>query len=96
LILVVYDLSRKFPDSERYDLTRQVLRAIKSISTNIVEGSGKRTSRDFVSYLYNATGSAKEVREHLKVAVGLGYVNEGMVQDVVSDLRRVEILRGWF
>jgi four helix bundle protein len=90
LILVVYDSSRKFPDSERYDLTRQVLRAIKSISANIVEGSGKRTSRDFVSYLYNAIGSAKEVREHLKVAVGLGYVDEGMVQDVVGDLRRVE------
>jgi four helix bundle protein len=50
----------------------------------------KRISRDFVSYLYNAIGSAKEVREHLKVAVGLGYVDEGRVQDVVGDLRRVE------
>ncbi|MBS3087750.1 four helix bundle protein [Candidatus Pacearchaeota archaeon] len=90
LIFVVYDLVKKFPASEKYDLVPQVRRAVKSISANIVEGSGKRTSKDFVGYLYNAIGSAKEVREHLKVAVGLDYLGEDEAGVVVAELRRIE------
>lgn len=90
LIRVVYDLSEKFPTREKYDLTSQIRRAIKSISANIVEGSGKRTSRDFISYLDNAIGGCKEVREHLKVAVELRYVEEDEVKNIVAELRRVE------
>jgi four helix bundle protein len=90
LIFVVYDLVKKFPISEKYDLEAQVRRAVKSISANIVEGSGKRTSKDFVGYLYNALGSCKETREHLKVACGLGYLEDSEVEGVVAELRRVE------
>lgn len=90
MIFVVYGLAKKFPKDERYDLTDQIRRAIKSVSANIVEGSGKRTSKNFISYLYNSIGSAKEVREHLKVACGLGYARGDEVKDIVAELRRIE------
>ena len=51
LIPKIYKLAKKFPKEEVYGLTSQIQRAVRSISENIVEGSGKRTSKDFISYL---------------------------------------------
>ncbi|MBS3075542.1 four helix bundle protein [Candidatus Pacearchaeota archaeon] len=38
-------------------MSSQLRRALVSISSNVAEGTGKRTSRDFASYIYNALGS---------------------------------------
>lgn len=51
MIPKIYKLAKKFPKEEVYGLTSQIQRAVRSISENIVEGSGKRTSKDFISYL---------------------------------------------
>lgn len=66
----VYKLTEKFPKQETHGLTSQIQRAIRSISENIVEGFGERTSKDFISYLDNAIGS---VRGAGRVDVGSGF-----------------------
>jgi four helix bundle protein len=57
LIPRVYKLIGVLPKEERFALGNQLRRAIVSVKSNIIEGSGKRTSREFVSYLGNAMGS---------------------------------------
>ncbi|MBI4146763.1 four helix bundle protein [Candidatus Woesearchaeota archaeon] len=47
----VYFISRSFPKDERYGLTSQLRRASVSISCNIAEGCGRRTSKDFASFI---------------------------------------------
>lgn len=60
----IYKLTASFPKEERYGLTQQLRRAAVSIGANISEGCGKRTNKDFASFLYNSMGSIKEC-EHL-------------------------------
>lgn len=43
---------------------------------NIAEGNGRRTNRDFASFLVQSHGSAAEVQSHLYVALDLGYLNQ--------------------
>ena len=62
---LVYDISRGFPSGEKYGLTSQVRRASVSISSNIAEGCGRRTGKDFVQFLHTAMGSLKEVESQL-------------------------------
>ena len=63
--LKVYEVSYSFPKEEIYGITSQLRRAVVSISNNVAEGCGKKTDKDFVSYLYNAMGSTKEVQSML-------------------------------
>jgi four helix bundle protein len=72
---LVYGISRGFPKDETYGLTSQIRRASVSISSNIAEGCGRRTKKDFVQFLHNASGSLKEVGSQLVLAKDLEYIS---------------------
>ena len=89
MIKEVYDVTGKFPRDEIYNLTSQLRRAVVSISSNIAEGCGRRTSRDFVGFMYNAIGSLKEVESELFVAEKLGHVDMVDVEKLVVELEEI-------
>lgn len=72
----IYKISKKFPKEERYGMTSQIQRASFSVPVNIAEGSGRRTSNDFRSFLYNALGSCKEVECFLLLAKDFSYISQ--------------------
>lgn len=74
LNLEVYQLARAFPASEQFALTSQVHRAAVSIASNIAEGSGRNSDRDFAHFLEQSYGSAMELASHLFLARDLRYV----------------------
>jgi four helix bundle protein len=57
----VYQLTRKFPDEERFGLTNQMRRAAVSISSNIAEGSSRSSRSDYARFIEIAAGSLFEV-----------------------------------
>ena len=86
---MVYGVTGNFPKDEIYGLTSQLRRASVSISSNIAEGCGRRTSKDFVQFLHNASGSLKEVGSQLVLAMDLGYISDdefGKLNGVVIKL----------
>lgn len=58
------------------DLSRQLNRASVRVVSNIAEGFEQKTDRHFARYLYDARGSAAEIRVQLRVAVSRGYLLE--------------------
>ena len=70
----IYRLSGRFPRDEQFGLTAQIRKASVSVATNIAEGSGRATSRDFMSFLSQARGSLKEAESLVFVAQRLGFV----------------------
>ena len=61
----VYNLTKTFPKEEIYGLTSQLRRASVSIASNIAEGRGRATDRDFKQFLNIAQGSTYEVQTQL-------------------------------
>ena len=76
LVELIYKLTRLFPRDEQFGLTVQVRRAAVSVPSNIAEGQGRHTTREFLQFLSIASGSLKEVQTHVLIAQRLGYLNE--------------------
>lgn len=65
----VYEVTRGFPADERYGLTSQMRRAAVSVSSNIAEGSGRPSDKDFAHFVAIAYGSLMEVVSQSQIAV---------------------------
>ena len=85
----IYEVTEKFPSGENYNLTSQIRRAVVSISSNIAEGCGRRTSRDFISFLYIALGSTKEIESQLMVAGKLGFLSKENEKRLIDEVVRI-------
>jgi len=94
LIKDLYRLVGKFPRDEMFGLISQIKRAVTSITINIVEGSGKRTSREYISYLNHSVGSVREVGEELSIAYDLGFISEEEMNEYVAETRRIDRMLG--
>ena len=87
---MVYQASKKFPSEERYALTDQLRRAVVSIPSNIAEGSGRASNRDYAHFLAIARGSLYETLTQLQIAQDLGYINEyDSCNDLAQEIGRI-------
>lgn len=73
---LVYEITNKFPVEEKFGLTSQIKRATISISSNIAEGSAKKSLKDQARYTEIAFGSLLEVLNQFILALELSFINE--------------------
>jgi four helix bundle protein len=73
--VAIYAITKTFPADEMYALTSQVRRAATSISANIAEGFGRRTTKDKSHFYTMAYGSILEVKNFLYLAQKLSYID---------------------
>jgi len=85
LVRLVYTVARSFPADERFALTDQLRRAAVSIPSNIAEGNGRATNRDYAHFLAVARGSLYEMRTQLQLAQDFGYVESQPEIETVAD-----------
>jgi four helix bundle protein len=82
LTLATYKLTEKFPRSEQFGIVSQLRRSAASVSANIAEGFGRRTTRELLSCLQISRGELEEARYFLILSRDLGHVSadefEGM------------------
>ena len=91
----IYIVTKDFPQSEIYGLTSQMRRAAISIPSNIAEGKGRSTAKDFVHFLHLAQGSLYEISTQVVIAHEIGFLSKDIHDDLCEQIRSIEtMIRG--
>lgn len=86
----IYEMSKNFPDEEKYGLRSQIRRAAISIPSNIAEGAGRNSNKEFAQFLSISNGSCYEVQTQLILAKKFKYVNEMEAEKVLENLDEIQ------
>lgn len=84
LIMLVYDLTRKFPREEMYGITSQLRRAIISIMLNFVEGHARFKTGVKIQFFETAYGSCKECKYLIFFCLERGWINKEEYQKAIG------------
>jgi four helix bundle protein len=84
LKVAIYKSTAEFPKHEIYGLAQQLRRAGVSVASNIAEGKGHRSTKEFLHFLFHARGSILEVQTQLLIASKLGYLPEQQCSDLLG------------
>ena len=84
LVTAIYRATAGFPRDEIYGLTSQLRRAAVSIPSNIAEGQGRQSTREFIHFLSIAYGSLNEAQTQILIAERLKYLNDSDCQSLIE------------
>ena len=98
LAVEVYQLTEKLPKEEKFGLISQINRSVISIPSNIAEGAGRNTSKEFNNFLGIAQGSSFELDTQLIISNRLNFITDedyqklelqlGHIQNMVAKLKK--------
>lgn len=88
--LEVYRLTSGFPKEELYGLTSQIRRAALSIPTNISEGCGRNSDKEFNQFLNIALGSANETEYLLILSKDLNYISNEKFESLEVEINTIK------
>lgn len=86
----IYFSTNNFPKEEIFGLTSQIRRSSVSIPSNIAEGFGRETDKDFLRFLNISLGSLFEMQTQLEIAKNISYLKEYDFNNLYEDSREVE------
>ncbi len=90
LAVDLYKVLQHFPTDEKFGITSQIKRSIVSVPSNIAEGAGRHTPKQFVQFLSNANGSACEADTQLIIANRVGFLEDEVYAEIENRLNKIQ------
>ena len=86
----IYQTAAKFPSEEKFALASQMPRAAVSIPSNIAEGAGRNSNKDFNRFLNIANGSAFELITQIYLAYDLNYIDKSKLENLTVKIIEIK------
>ncbi len=90
LSVAVYKATANFPKEEIYGLTSQIRRAAISVPSNISEGAGRNSNKEFIHFLGIANGSSYELQTQLIISNKLNLINDETLQSLLKEIEEIQ------
>lgn len=85
----IYIATENFPSKEKYGLTQQLRRAAVSVPSNLAEGHGRTSPREFHQFVGHARGSLLEAETQVEIAVSLGFLSSKLASELLSQTSEI-------
>lgn len=86
----IYRLTSDFPKEEKYNLINQLRKSATSIPSNIAEGAGRNSAKEFNHFLGITTGSCYELETQLLISERLGILAHKDFEQVLTNLHSIQ------
>lgn len=90
LVSEIYTLTKALPKSEQFGFIFQMRRSAVSIPSNIAEGSGKDSNKEFIRYLDIAKGSSCELETQLYLVFDQSYISEEILSEQIEKIVEIQ------
>jgi four helix bundle protein len=90
LVTKTYNSIKEFPKEEIFGLTSQIRRCSISIPSNIAEGHGRESNKEYLRFLNISIGSLFELQTQLEIAKNIEYLTEEDFNNLYDDSREIE------
>jgi four helix bundle protein len=90
LVTKMYSSTQKFPKEELFGLSSQIRRSAVSIPSNIAEGYGRDSNKEYLRFLNISIGSLFELQTQIEIAKNIMYLNEKDFNDLYEKSRELE------
>lgn len=92
----ISELTKAFPNEEKFRLTDQMIRSSRSINSNIAEGHGRFTFKEQIHFCIQARGSLSETYNHLIDALDCNFITQELLTYFKTKIDEVErLLNGY-
>ena len=81
-----YNLTKTFPNEEKFNLVSQINKCGVSIPSNIAEGSSRKSDKDYTRFLEISLGSTFEMETQLMIAEAIKMGNQALVHEIIREL----------
>jgi len=88
----LYQLTSQFPREEQFGLSAQLRKSAVSIPSNIAEGAARQGTKEFVQFLYIASGSASELLTQLEIANSFVPKLKTEIEELRDDAERIAMM----
>lgn len=86
----IYTATKTFPKEEVYGLTSQLRRAAVSVPSNIAEGAGRNSNKEFRQFLAIANGSCFELQTQIILSNKLSFISNEDCEQLITKIEEIQ------
>lgn len=86
----IYKVTNQFPEDERFGLISQMRRCAVSIPSNIAEGAGRNSNKEFVHFIGISNGSSNELLTQMIIANRLGFADDEITNSIIYKIDEIQ------
>ena len=86
----IYFITKSFPREELFSLINQIRRSAVSIPSNIAEGFGRHSRKDYLRFLKIAIASTFEIQTQIEISKNLRFISEDVYNKIFESSREIE------
>lgn len=86
----IYSLVKSFPQAETYGMVSQITRAAVSVPSNIAEGAGRDSDKEFSHFLSIAIGSLFELQTQIIISKEIGYIPAEKANEILNNIDKLQ------
>ena len=88
-VVKIYEVSANFPKEEKYGLTAQLRGCVISVPSNISEGAGRGTNKQFKRFLEFSMGSINGVQTQVELAYRVAYLLKEVYDSLIDEALQI-------
>jgi four helix bundle protein len=89
-VIGIYKITQTFPSEEKFGIISQMRRCSVSVSSNIAEGSGRESEKEFKHFISISLGSAFELETQIIISQKLEFITEDQFKKLINEIRQIQ------